>query len=816
MSDTNKLKQWQLFYTNVKECVHVNDDTDVAELNRRELAEKHHLHLEVHHLPWGGACRDSEACSLYRVVHSLSTEPPADDDVCYVAVLPQPLKKNKCYFTVRVFGKVPRPCRHCGQFILHLLYPTNKHLGVYKFFCSRQCAESHDQITRILMAGPVVDQMKIVNLKDRMRRECLALDEILRRRHPDVNSGQHTFHSSSHYGPSGTATISNNIETAVRAEYQSSNFGPRSFAPMNRSFPPVDPWPTFGQYQAVPYHQQGPPVYSLGGFSVGRSFGSGGVPGNYAPHLHYYGSGINEHLVSECRPYQVRRPISAHAPVISAGEAKKQPPRYRKAIAVSEPDNHLPVTSPEGTVDTSVGNASDAAFTSRASEEDPLLTDTPGTADTLQSAEEQCPEVDNEESTESPQTSVGRLPFVEVSEAADTLNASTEHKTQGDDKEASDTVLVREEHSSVVDTTEAADTLQSTEEQSNAVDIPESTKTEEASKERFPVEQTFGDTDSVRSSGEQPTKIDTTQETNASWAMEEQAYAVDISETTDTEQASTEPVPIEQSAEGTDTVRTSGEQSSIIHTPETEDTLQSMAEQPKAGDIPDAADTEQASMEHLPEGFSPVVTDTERTTEENPNMVDTSEATNTLRSTAEQPQAVDAFESKDMSQTSEVHLPQGESSEAADKLRASWNTYDGSGDPVIVSSPDKKDRRSVREVIDIQNTPEAKKVFEPVDSPTGLSTNIAEEQSNIIPPKPASQIDMSLWANISVDFLLSIEVQNIKFASILPPYWTGINADIINSTLRKRKVHITHKDSRVANDPTSWWNDNVILFFMQW
>jgi len=199
-STDSKLTYWQHLYATVNGYVMVDDASHSVEVNRRDLSVHGNVHLEEHHLPWGSAWRDSDECFLYRVIHSLDEELPSDDDVWYIAVIPQSVKKNNAYYTIRLFSRYPDTCKHCGQYMLQLLYPMNKALSIYKECCSRQCAESHKKLVSIVMEGSVYEQTRITQFKERVRNDCLALDGLLKEGSLFANPPQHMPSYGSNYG----------------------------------------------------------------------------------------------------------------------------------------------------------------------------------------------------------------------------------------------------------------------------------------------------------------------------------------------------------------------------------------------------------------------------------------------------------------------------------------------------------------------------------------------------------------------------------------------------------------------------------------
>lgn len=179
ITSNKKLTHWRELFATVNEYVMVDDVTHSVEVNRRDLSLHGNVHLEEHNLPWGSAWRDSDECLLYRVIHSLHKELPTDDDVWYIAVIPQTIKKNNEYYTLRLFSRYPDTCKHCGQFMLKLLYPMNQALKLYKVYCSRQCNEYHENIVKKVMHGSVQEQIRIAQFKENARKDSLAFDGLL-------------------------------------------------------------------------------------------------------------------------------------------------------------------------------------------------------------------------------------------------------------------------------------------------------------------------------------------------------------------------------------------------------------------------------------------------------------------------------------------------------------------------------------------------------------------------------------------------------------------------------------------------------------
>jgi hypothetical protein len=208
-TNNKKLNHWRQLYSSVNEYVKVDDVTHSVEVNRRDLSFHANVHLEEYRLPWGSAWRDSDECLLFRVIHSLHEEVPTDDDVWYIAVIPQSLKKNNAYYTLRLFSRYPDTCKHCGQFMLKLLYPINKALSIYKSYCSRHCAEAHAIIVKMVMHGSVHEQTRITQFKERARNDSLALDGLL-------SSGSLFAPSTQHMQSYGSSTDPSHMVRVLR------------------------------------------------------------------------------------------------------------------------------------------------------------------------------------------------------------------------------------------------------------------------------------------------------------------------------------------------------------------------------------------------------------------------------------------------------------------------------------------------------------------------------------------------------------------------------------------------------------------------
>jgi len=266
-TSNNKLQNWIAIHAKVIKYVSVDDQSHFVDVNRRDLAVHEQLHLEEHRLPWGSAWRDSVTCHLYRIIHSLTNETPTDDDVWYVAVVPQPVKKNNRYFTIKLFARFPKTCRHCGQFMLDLLYPTNAAMNDYKAFCSRRCAQAHEHTFTMLMEGTAEDQMTITRFKERIRNDILAFDQAIQFGHQFANYGQHMQQQSSTYGQFYTAPITQNF-------------------PLGNSFG----------------------LYPIGGASPTSPF-----TGNYVPGQQHYGYSTSARNGSEYKARQKRSSNTANA-----------------------------------------------------------------------------------------------------------------------------------------------------------------------------------------------------------------------------------------------------------------------------------------------------------------------------------------------------------------------------------------------------------------------------------------------------------------------------------------------------------------------
>jgi hypothetical protein len=144
--------------------------------------------------------------------------------------------------------------------------------------------------------------------------------------------------------------------------------------------------------------------------------------------------------------------------------------------------------------------------------------------------------------------------------------------------------------------------------------------------------------------------------------------------------------------------------------------------------------------------------------------------------------------------------------------REPTNVPETFGENEDVTSPKRK--LSTVEVVQIPDTPGTYNQSDLCDTPTGLSPR-SDGDSNVSLQQPTKK-HLTLWANVSIDCLLSIELDFARFGSILPLYWMGIDVEVINSSLRHRSVIINDDDFKIVKKATSWWNDNLIMFFMQW